>query len=210
MNVTKKSQGRPPKPETLERQEIERLLANVPAHVAQHKNTGELNRLLEGLEQAKKEILSGYKGNWSVPHTHVFDMESLGDVTDHERKEEILQKDVVLRKRAATNRSKGGDKYRKNASDYAKELCNRNRVFLGKVSPQGTLSVKQAASRIQRYWDDLPVGARLPGEEELERCGIRWGHGKEKIPSVKTIERYIKQASPFGEHRVRQSSCPKK
>ncbi len=214
MDEKKVRKGRKPKQETLELrasvQRIEEMLANVPKHIKQEKSA-DMDSLFESLDSACAEILSDYRGAPSYPHDHIFKMASLGHELLSGYEEGIIKNDADLKEKIDSYRRSGGENYKKDANAKAFELCIKNRILLGRLAPIGPLSLSDVAKKIQNQWNCIPPDSRMPGEEKLERRGIRGtGASGTRIPSTKTIERYIQAASPFIQHRVRQSSRTKK
>ncbi len=201
MSEPKRGRGRPPKPETLE---------HVPARVAQQ-NSSELVEWVASMQRTKDEILSDYHSYPTIPHGHIFELASLGDEALSGHEERILLNDAKLYQDAVDFRHSGGAERRKSTATRDVELCQKNRVLLGRVNPLGPLTLTDAARRIRLQWTCIPPESRAPGEEKLDCRGIVWtGNDAAQIPSIKTILRAIKRASPFEQHREGQSSRPKK
>jgi hypothetical protein len=176
-----------------------------------HEEADSLDVILRNLEDAESEVLSDYESYPTIPRSHIYEMASLGDESMIGHEGLILERDSKLRQDAISNRHKGGDERKQIANSRAKLLCEKNRILLEKMKPLGRLSKNRVATIIQDQWNDIPLGNRLPGEEGMDRRGIEdLGINAGKIPSVKTIERYIDFGSFFSQHGVRQSSFIKK
>jgi len=206
----KKGRGRPPSQETLEKLRMEELLKNKPDYLSNVKN-GWQDAMLRSMEDSEREVLRNFESYPTIPRSHIFEMASLGDESMVGHEDLILERDNKLRQDAVRNRHKGGDESKQIANNRAKLLCEKNRILLEKMKPLGRLSKNRVATIIHDQWNDMPFGNRQPGEESMERRGVEdLGINAGKIPSVKTIERYIDFGSPFSQHRVRQSSFIKK
>ncbi len=206
----KKGRGRQPSLETLENQRVDELFKTSPHHMS-HEKADSLDAMLRNLEDAESEVLSDYESYPTIPRSHIYEMASLGDESMAGHEDLILERDSKLRQDAISNRHKGGDESKQIASDRAKLLCGKNRFLLEKMKPLGRLSKNRVATIIHDQWDRMPLGNRQPGEENMDRRGLEdLGMNAGKIPSIRTIERYIDCGSPFSQHRVRQSSSIKK
>jgi hypothetical protein len=206
----KKGRGRPPSRETLEKQRVDELLKNIPKHLTQE-DRDSLDAILSSMEDAERKLLSDYEAYPTVPRSHIFEMASVGDESMIGYEHLILEQENKLIQQAIRNRHKGGAEYHQNTNIRATQLCEKNRILLEKMKPLGHLSKNRVATIIHEQWDRMPLGNRQPGEEFMDRRGLEdSGKNASKIPSIRTIERYIDCGSPFRQHRVRQSSSIKK
>jgi hypothetical protein len=210
LNKLKKGRGRPPSQETLEKRQVYELLKTIPKHITQEEKDSQ-DVMLRNLEDAENEVLSEYESYPTIPQSHIYEMASLGDESMVGHEDLILERDIKLRQDAISNRHKGGDESKQIANNRAKLICEKNRILLEKMKPLGHLSKNHVATIIYDQWDRMPLGNRQPGEENMDRRGVEdLGMNASKIPSIRTIERYIDCGSPFSEYRVRQSSSIKK
>lgn len=214
MSEMKKGRGRPPKPETLERRELEsrmeQFFSSAPSRIKQQ-NSDHLFEWLAGMDRAKDEILHDYLGYRNFTHAHIFNMASLGHELLSGHEHVILEEDSRLHQDAGGYRDTGGKVREKDATANAVALCQKNRILLERVKPLGPLSPTSAAKIIRSQWSHIPPESRTPAEKGLDCRGVVWAGKKDgHVPSIKTIVRAIEKESPFLQHRKRQSSGPKK
>jgi hypothetical protein len=206
----KKGRGRPPSQETIEMRRIEEMFKNQPEHIKQADLTHQ-DGMLKNLDETEAKILSDYKSYPTVPHSHIFEMASVGDESLQGYDLLIIERDDSLKNDIQIDRQTGSNVTKENAAKIAKELCEKNKILLERMKPFGNLSKSETAKRIKAQWKDIPVESRQPGEENLACRGVDdFGSEPGKIPSVRTIERYIDIGSPFTQQRVRQGSGHKK
>jgi hypothetical protein len=205
----KKGRGRPLSQETLEKRRVDELLKNINKPISLEEIAWR-DSMLSSLEEAESELLSDYKSNPTIPRSHIFELASLGDESMLGYEDLILERDNKLRQAVISNRHKGGDEYHQNTKSRAKLLCEKNRILLGKMKPNGHLSKNKVATKIHEEWDRIPSGNRQLGEEGMDRRGVEdLGINASKVPSVRTIERYIDLGSSFSHKKFDKARLDK-
>ena len=182
-----------------------------PPHYINQADFSEPHTIIKSLDEAERQILSDYKSYPTISHSHIFEMASIGDESLQGYDLPIIARDDSLKNDIQIDRQTGSNVTKENAAKIAKELCEKNKILLERMKPFGNLSKSETAKRIKAQWKDIPVESRQPGEENLVCRGVDdFGSENGKIPSVRTIERYIDMGSPFTQQRVRQGSGHKK
>jgi hypothetical protein len=183
-----KRRGRPPSAKTLKARQIDEWLSNPPPHI---KSLTEAERAafeesFEHNERIRQQILKDFKHGRSTPDSHAYSMESLGDemLSGHEGK--ILADDQAYRERAQRYREAGARQRRQEASRSAKQTCEKYKDLLQQLEPLGPLTITQVTRRMHEEWDKR----RNDGDP----------------PSERTLQNYIRRASPFPEHRSGKTS----
>jgi hypothetical protein len=206
----KKGRGRPPNQETIERRRIEEMFKNPPQYINQA-DVSELHTIIKSLDEAERQMLGDYKSYPTISHSHIFEMASIGDESLQGYDLPIIARDVSLKNDIQVDRQKGSIETKENAKKIAIELCKKNKILLERMKPFGKLSKNQVALKIQTQWNHIPSELLQAGEEGLDRRGVEgFGSDNEKIPSLRTIERYIGIGSPFTQQKVRHGSWDKK
>ncbi len=206
----RKGRGRPPNQKTIEMHRIEEMFKNSPKHSKKAK-LDEQNAMLKNMDEIKLKILSDYKSYPTVPHSHIYEMASIGDESLNGYESLIIQRDERLMADIRINRQTGSQETQSNSLKTAKTLCEKNRILLSRMKPSGNLSKNQVATKIKSQWDHIPPEQRKEGEEDLVNRGVEgFGVDSKKIPSVRTIERHIDSGFPFLKQKVRQGSWIKK
>ena len=206
----KKGRGRPPSQETIERHRIEEMFKNRPQHIKQA-DFDDQDAMLKSMDAACRDLLSHYKSYPTIPQSHIYEMASIGDEAMHSYESLIIQNNERLMDDIHIDRQKGSQETQSNSQKTARALCEKNKILLERMQPFGRLSKNQVASIIQSQWEYIPTESRQAGEENLKCRGILgFGSNSKKIPSIRTIERYISLGSPFTQQKVRQGSRDKK
>jgi predicted HTH domain antitoxin len=206
----KKGRGRPPNQETIERRRIEEMFKN-PPHYFNQADLDDQDAMLKNMDETKVIILSDYKSYPTVPHSHIFEMASIGDESLHGYESLIIKNNERLMDDIHIDRQTGSIATKENAHKIAIKLYEENKILLERMQPFGKLSKNQVATIIKSQWNHIPPEQRKEGEEDLDRRGVEgFGLDSKKIPSIRTIERHISLGSPFTQQKVRQSSRDKK
>jgi hypothetical protein len=69
----KKSRGRPPSQQTIERHRIIEMLKNPPQYINQAE-VSELHTIIKSLDEAERKMLGDYKSYPTISHSHIFEM----------------------------------------------------------------------------------------------------------------------------------------
>lgn len=184
--------GRPPSAKTLGARQREEWLNNPPAHITRltEAEKAELDERFEHDERIRQEILKDFKHGRTTPNSHAYEMASLGDEALYGFEDQVFQRDAVYRDRADAYRRGGSRAVHNNSLSRAAEVCRNFKPMLDRVEPRGQLSLTHASELMRRLWNQY--------------------HNKGDPPSARTLRTWIRQASPFPEHRVGKVSSRNK
>ncbi len=203
----KKSRGRPPRQETLVRRHVLTVLSGT---ITQDEKLIQDNMLCN-MAKTEKEIISHYKSYPTIAQSYIFAIASIGDESLQGYELSIIERDKRLMNQVQNYHQKGSQETQLNSQKTAQELCEKNSILLSRMKPAGKLSKNRVASIIESQWKCVPPELRKDGEEDLDRRGVDVsGSDRKKIPSIRTIERYIDLGSTFTKEKVRQGSRDKK
>ncbi|MDH6300003.1 hypothetical protein [Polynucleobacter sphagniphilus] len=171
--ITKR--GRPKSSETLERERMEALLKNPPTYIPPmtKKDKQWWNDFINNSEEAQHAILEGCSP--LLPHSLIYDLESLGDESMHGVEKIILDKFATYKNKETTGRINGADETASQADVKAKRLWAKNSALVRRIQ-SGNLMLNSASKIIFDDW---------------ENKGIEGGR-----PSLKTISNWYKRIRP--------------
>jgi hypothetical protein len=189
--MTPKKRGRPLGEETLEKQRIEKMMREIPAHIP--RLTGKEKKLLEkGLKQSEKirhEILKTFKhGSWT-PDQHAYNMASLGHESFEDYEQTVLDDDDRYKRLAKKIRSDAGAENKRKAKPRKDKVIEINKSLIEKLNSSSTYNVHRIATMIHEQWKNMKPINRLASEDKSMSCR---GDGGEAV-SVRTIERWLEQ-----------------
>ena len=166
------NRGRPKSPETLERERIEAMLKNRPTHIPPMTEEDKewLRGFLESSAKARKSILDGHSP--LIPHSLIYDLESIGHELLEGYEQAILDKYEEYKNKEFIGRANGSDETASQADVSASRLWTKNSALVKRIQ-SGNLTPNGAAKIIFDDWKNK---------------GIEGGK-----PSIKTISNWYKR-----------------
>ena len=175
VNKPTAKRGRPKSAQTLEREKTEAWLKNPAAHIPlmTEEDKAWVRVFLESSEKARKSILEGHSP--LIPHSLIYDLESIGHELLHGHEQAILDKYEEYKNKETIGRANGSDEAASQADTSAKRLWTKNSALVKRIQ-SGNLTPNGAAKIIFDDWKNK---------------GIEGGK-----PSIKTISNWYKRLRP--------------
>lgn len=170
-----KKRGRPKSQKTLEKERTEAWLKNPPAHIPPMTEEEKqwLREFIKNSEEAQRSILEGHSP--LLPHSLIYDLESLGDESMHGFEKSILDKYEKYRAKEKVARVNGAEETASQADLRAKRLWHKNSALEKRIQ-SGNLTPNGASKIIHEDW----------GSKGIE--GTK--------PTIKTITNWYKRTRP--------------
>ena len=191
--TNKPKRGRPPSEVTVEKRMFEESLRHRPTGFKPMIEDEKIfsKNWLESSEKISVEILKIHKHGQSTPNKHAYEMASLGDETLERHESRILAADDYYKNNAKKIRRSAGRAMILKTQPIKLKVIEINQFLIAKIGTTKRYSVHAVATIISNQWFVTTVGQILSNEpKNLERRG----EGVKK-PSVRTIERWIKDTS---------------
>jgi hypothetical protein len=202
----KKNRGRPPNEQTMARRKAETVLSQVSVKMTA-KERRETETMIRNGEKIEQLLRSPFKGCRNLSHKlrDQLSSESLDEGMTESEWSRITSEFKTVLEKTKKAREDGGRIVHERVVEAATLLCQKNNVLIKKIRPRGRFSLRQVAALIRTHWNKLPNELRQAGEECLTARGVQgFGWSPDHIPSIRTIERYVKLGLPL--HFVRQTS----
>ncbi len=167
--------GRPKSAKTLERERTEAWLKNPPAHILPMTKEERQwwDDFIKNSEEAQRAILAGHSP--LLPHSLIYDLESLGDESMHGYEKIILDKFEEYKNKEIAGRINGADETASQADIMAQRLWKKNGDLARRIQ-SGNLTLNGASKIIHDDWANK---------------GVEGGK-----PSLKTISNWYKRIRP--------------
>jgi hypothetical protein len=189
--MTTKKRGRPLGEETLEKQRIEKMMREIPAHIPRlaAAEKAELEESFKNSQKIRHEILKKFKhGSWT-PDQHAYNMESLGHESFEGYEQQVHDDEDRYNRLAKKIRSDAGAENKRKAKPRQDEVMKVNKSLIEKLNSSSTYNVHRIATMIHEQWKSMKPTNRLASEDKSMSCR---GDGGEAV-SVRTIERWLEQ-----------------
>jgi hypothetical protein len=190
----KRNKGRPPKEATIARRQAAAALNQVSVMMTPQERVEAETMVRNGarIEQLQRSPFKCYRNLSHDLRDELAIASSDEGMTESEWSRITSEFNNVLGE-IKKAREEGGRIVQQQAVTAATLLCEQNHVLIKKIRPLGRFSLSQIANLIRTHWDSLPKELRQAGEDSLTRRGIQgFGWGADRVPSVRTIERYVK------------------
>ena len=189
--MTQKKRGRPLGKATLEKQRLEKMMQQAPAHLPRltTEKKAELDENFKHNEKIRLQILEAFKqGPWTSD-SHAYNMASLGDESMEGYEQKILDDDDSYNRQAKKYRAAAGAENKRKSESRQRKVIAINKVLIGKISNSNSYNIHRVAKIIHEQWISMMPAQRLASEDQSMSCR---GDGGKPV-SVRTITRWIEQ-----------------
>jgi hypothetical protein len=165
--------GRPKSAETVERERIETMLKNPPAHISRmtDQEREEVQHLLDELEQQQKIMLSQHSR--TIPDELIYAYESVGHRELFEETLELLASEAEIIKKYNTlvedthkGQKKGAATTAQKANSRANKVWSKNQDLLNRIGRSH--SVHSASQKIKDEWLSRGDNGKEPSIRNLQ------------------------------------------
>jgi hypothetical protein len=166
---TPKKRGRPKSQKTLQKERAEAWLKNPPAHIPPmtDEEKQRLREFIKNSEEAKRCILEGHSP--LLPHSLIYDLESLGDESMHGFEQSVLDQYKRYRVKELIARANGADQTALQADMRASKLWTKNKDLVNRIE-SGNLTPNGASKMIYDNWETRGI----EGEKPTIKTIVNW------------------------------------
>ena len=167
--------GRPKSAQTLDKEQTEAWLKNLPSHIPPmtREERQILEQSFEASEKLRQELLAGHSP--LIPNELIYAVESIGDEAMEGHEDSILRQYASYQAMERDAKRAGGKQLKSKANSKAEHLWKKNSALAKRVE-NGTLPLNSASENIHKNWGKKGID----GEK----------------PSVKTISNWYKRIRP--------------
>jgi hypothetical protein len=160
-NKSTTKRGRPKSAQTLAREKTEAWLKNPPSHIPPMTEEEKQwwDDFIKNSEEVQHAILEGHSP--LLPHSLIYDLESLGDESMHGFEKIILDKLEEYKNKEIAGRINGADETASQADVMAERLWGKN-TTLAKRIQAGNLTLNGASKIIHDDWENKGVEGSKP------------------------------------------------